>query len=197
MTGKDEARPVYGGTAFLVKNGDRFFLFNETGRPDHREAVAEGVRGGRAGRSCWSRPAPRSAATVVWSHPAFAEQVRLRPQRQGDRLRVAGEVNRRPRISDRNREQGGHQGSASQPSSRQSAGRKGRTNSNSPGLGQLLLDGRRRGVLQRLRHLPDEQPGEQLAHATAGGRRRRGAAGRRLRWRGRPGPSSPRRRDPP
>ena len=71
VTGKD--RSVNSGTAFLVKNGDRFFLFNEIGQliiakltPKGYEEVAKAKildpTGTAFGRD------------VVWSHPAFARK---------------------------------------------------------------------------------------------------------------------------
>jgi outer membrane protein assembly factor BamB len=73
VKGKAKSGPVYCGTAFVVKNGDRFFLFNEKGElliarlsPKGYEEVSRsklleptGVYGGRE---------------VVWSHPAFAQR---------------------------------------------------------------------------------------------------------------------------
>jgi hypothetical protein len=73
VTGKAKSGLVYGGTAFVVKNGARFFVFNEKGElliarlsPKGYEEVSRvklleptGVYGGRA---------------VVWSHPAFAHR---------------------------------------------------------------------------------------------------------------------------
>jgi outer membrane protein assembly factor BamB len=73
VTGKTKSGPVHCGTAFLVKNGDRFFLFNDKGElliaklsPKEYEEVSRfklleptGVYGIR---------------DVVWSHPAFANR---------------------------------------------------------------------------------------------------------------------------
>ena len=73
VTGKAQSGLVYCGTAFVVKNGARFFLFNEKGElllarlsPKGYEEVSRvkllvptGVYGGR---------------DVVWSHPAFAHR---------------------------------------------------------------------------------------------------------------------------
>ena len=61
------------GTAFLVKNGDRFFLFSETGDLIIAKLTPEGYD--EIGRfhvldptnECFGR-------SVVWSHPAFAER---------------------------------------------------------------------------------------------------------------------------
>jgi outer membrane protein assembly factor BamB len=71
VTGKDESGPVFNGTAFVVRNADRYFLFNERGElvivrlsPERYEELSRarlieptGAYGGRK---------------VVWSHPAFA-----------------------------------------------------------------------------------------------------------------------------
>jgi outer membrane protein assembly factor BamB len=81
-TGKilwEQAEPVSGpkkqnsGTAFLVKNGDRTFLFNEQGeliiarlRPEKYEEIDR-----------WKMLEPTGTAfgrDVVWSHPAFANR---------------------------------------------------------------------------------------------------------------------------
>jgi hypothetical protein len=73
VTGKEKSKPVYCGTAFVVKNGDRFFLYNELGEliiarlsPKGYEEVSRAKvlepTGAYAGRS------------VVWSHPAFANR---------------------------------------------------------------------------------------------------------------------------
>ena len=73
VTGKAQSGLVYCGTAFVVKNGARFFLFNEKGElliarlsPKGYEEVSRaklivptGVYGGRG---------------VVWSHPVFAHR---------------------------------------------------------------------------------------------------------------------------
>jgi len=75
VAGVDDSRPVNSGTAFLVKNGDRFFLFSETGHliiarlsPKSYEEIDRrkmleptGAAIGRPDR-------------VVWSHPAFANK---------------------------------------------------------------------------------------------------------------------------
>lgn len=68
-----EGRKAGHGTAFLVKNGDRFILFSETGDLILAELTPEKYT--ELGRfhaleptnECFGRP-------VVWSHPAFAEQ---------------------------------------------------------------------------------------------------------------------------
>lgn len=73
VTGKDESRPVPCGTAFVVKNGDRFFLFNELGELVIATLGPKGYH--ELGRAklldptgvCFGRP-------VVWSHPAFANK---------------------------------------------------------------------------------------------------------------------------
>jgi outer membrane protein assembly factor BamB len=76
VIGKEETEDFKGagsGTAFLVKNGDRFFLFAETGdlviaklSPDRCEEVSRA-----------RLLEPTSAAfgrKVVWTHPAFADK---------------------------------------------------------------------------------------------------------------------------
>lgn len=66
-------RPTSHGTAFLVKNGDRYFLFNEHGEliisklsPQRYEEVS---------RTKLLEPTGTAfGRTVVWSHPAFANK---------------------------------------------------------------------------------------------------------------------------
>jgi outer membrane protein assembly factor BamB len=72
VTGKD-SRETRTGTAFLVKNGDRFFLFNEKGElviaklsPEKYEEI---------GRAQILAPTGKAfGRDVVWSHPAFANK---------------------------------------------------------------------------------------------------------------------------
>ena len=75
VTGKQDAdeRPVNSGTAFLVKNGDRYFLFGETGHlviaklsPAGYEEVSR-AKILEPTNECFGR-------SVVWSHPAFANK---------------------------------------------------------------------------------------------------------------------------
>ncbi len=66
-------RPQGSGTAFLVKNGDRFFLFNETGNLIIARLTAKGYEE----VSRWKMLEPTNNAfgrDVVWSHPAFADK---------------------------------------------------------------------------------------------------------------------------
>jgi outer membrane protein assembly factor BamB len=66
-------KPANSGTAFLVKNGDRFFIFNEKGEliiaklsPEKYEEVS---------RAKLLEPTqPVFGRMVVWSHPAFANK---------------------------------------------------------------------------------------------------------------------------
>ncbi|HJZ93827.1 MAG TPA: PQQ-binding-like beta-propeller repeat protein [Gemmataceae bacterium] len=76
VTGKDEKdeRPVNSGTAFLVKNGPRYFLFGETGHliiamltPKGYEEIDRAKILDPTNDAFGSRP-------VVWSHPAFANK---------------------------------------------------------------------------------------------------------------------------
>jgi outer membrane protein assembly factor BamB len=67
------ARPASSGTAFLVKNGDRYFLFNEKGElivarlsPERYEEISR-AKILEPTNTCFGRP-------VVWSHPAFANK---------------------------------------------------------------------------------------------------------------------------
>jgi outer membrane protein assembly factor BamB len=75
VTGEEESRPVDSGTAFLVKNGNRFFLTCETGHL----VIARLSSRGYDEVSRWKMLEPTGAATrrpepVLWSHPAFANK---------------------------------------------------------------------------------------------------------------------------
>jgi outer membrane protein assembly factor BamB len=73
IAGKAESRPVYTGTAFVVKNGDRFFLFNEKGELLIARLSPQGYKE----VSRWKMLEPTGEAfgrQVVWSHPAFANR---------------------------------------------------------------------------------------------------------------------------
>jgi outer membrane protein assembly factor BamB len=73
VTGMAESRPVYCGTAFVVRNGDRFFLFNERGEL----LIARLSPKGYEEVSRWKMLEPTGsygARAVVWSHPAFANR---------------------------------------------------------------------------------------------------------------------------
>lgn len=71
MEGEDKPAPH--GTAFLVRNGDRYFLFNEKGSliiarltPKNYTLVSQA--------KLIEPTTPAFSRTVVWSHPAFAEK---------------------------------------------------------------------------------------------------------------------------
>jgi outer membrane protein assembly factor BamB len=73
LTGKEESAPVFGGTAFVVKNGGRFFLFTEKGEL----VIAKLSPAGYEEVSRWKVLEPTGAYAgrpVVWSHPAFANR---------------------------------------------------------------------------------------------------------------------------
>jgi outer membrane protein assembly factor BamB len=73
LTGKEKSGPIYTGTAFVVKNGDRFFLFNELGEL----LIAKLSPKGYEEVSRWKMLEPTGTAygrPVVWSHPAFANR---------------------------------------------------------------------------------------------------------------------------
>ena len=81
------------GNAFITAHEDRYFLFNEKGEliicklsPEKYEEVSR-MKILEPTNNLTNRP-------VVWSLPAFANK-KCYAQRQGDCLRVAGEVNRR------------------------------------------------------------------------------------------------------
>jgi outer membrane protein assembly factor BamB len=66
-------KPANSGTGFLVKNGDRFFLFNEKGEL----IIARLDRKGYEELGRWKMLEPTAGAfgrDVVWSHPAFANR---------------------------------------------------------------------------------------------------------------------------
>lgn len=66
-------RPVNSGTAFLTKNGDHYYLFNETGDL----IVAKLSRAGYQEISRGHLLEPTGEAfqrSIVWSHPAYAEK---------------------------------------------------------------------------------------------------------------------------
>jgi outer membrane protein assembly factor BamB len=68
-----EKRPAGSGTVFVVKNGDRFFLFSETGHL----IIAKMDRKGYHEIDRWKMLEPTSLCfgrSVVWSHPAFANK---------------------------------------------------------------------------------------------------------------------------
>ncbi len=61
------------GTAFLVKNGDRYFLFNENGDLISARLTRDGYE--EQGRFHVLEPTNEAfGRQVVWSHPAFAEK---------------------------------------------------------------------------------------------------------------------------
>lgn len=73
VTGEAAGRPINSGTAFVVRNGERFFLFGETGHL----IIARLSPKGYEEISRWKMLEPTGAAfgrSVVWSHPAFAHK---------------------------------------------------------------------------------------------------------------------------
>ncbi|MFO0812835.1 MAG: PQQ-binding-like beta-propeller repeat protein [Gemmatales bacterium] len=74
VTGKKEgARPQNSGTAFLVKNGDKFFLFSETGHLIIARISVAGYE--ELSRTKILEPTNECfGRDVVWSHPAFADK---------------------------------------------------------------------------------------------------------------------------
>jgi outer membrane protein assembly factor BamB len=84
-------KPVRWANAFLIKHADRFFLANEQGDLIIAKLTPKGYE--EISRANLLKPTttdPRRA--VVWSHPAFANQMRLHAQRRGDRVRFFGEI---------------------------------------------------------------------------------------------------------
>jgi outer membrane protein assembly factor BamB len=73
VTGKEESKPVFCGTAFLVKNGDHFFIFNEQGELIIAKMDPKGYH--EIGRAKLLEPTGvAQGRSVVWSHPAFANK---------------------------------------------------------------------------------------------------------------------------
>jgi outer membrane protein assembly factor BamB len=71
VTGKEKSKPVYCGTAFVVKNGDQFFIFNDLGELIIAKMDAKGYQ--EIGRAKLLEPTGMAyGRSVVWSHPAFA-----------------------------------------------------------------------------------------------------------------------------
>jgi hypothetical protein len=73
ISDEENPRQVGSGTAFLVKNGDRFFLASETGNL----IIARLSPKGYDEVSRWKMLEPTGVAfgrNVLWSHPAFAYQ---------------------------------------------------------------------------------------------------------------------------
>jgi outer membrane protein assembly factor BamB len=73
ITGTEGGKPVGSGTAFVVKNGERFFLASETGDL----IIARLSPKGYEEISRWKMLEPTGAAfgrKVLWSHPAFAQK---------------------------------------------------------------------------------------------------------------------------
>lgn len=67
------ARNASSGTGFLVKNGDRFFIFGETGRLTIARLSRKGYE--EIDRAQILEPTSFTfGRNVVWSHPAFANQ---------------------------------------------------------------------------------------------------------------------------
>ncbi len=73
VTGKSESRPVYTGTAFVVRNADRFFLFNELGEIVIAKMSSKSYE--EISRAKIIDPTSNAfGRVVVWSHPAFADR---------------------------------------------------------------------------------------------------------------------------
>ena len=93
VIGKEEEETFKGagsGTAFVVKNGDRFFLFAETGDLIIAKLTPQGYE--EMSRAKMLEPTGDGVRPEGGVEPpGVRRQVRLRPQRQGDRLLLAGE----------------------------------------------------------------------------------------------------------
>jgi outer membrane protein assembly factor BamB len=94
VIGKEEAEDFKGsgsGTAFVVKNGDRYFLFSETGDLIIAKLTPKGLRGGEPGAPAGpDRGGVRAEGAVV--APGVRGQVRVRAERQGAGLLLARRV---------------------------------------------------------------------------------------------------------
>ena len=64
-------KPKNAGTAFIVKNGDRFFLFTEKGDLIIAKLSPKGYE--EVSRAKLLEPTSGLRPDVVWSHPAFAD----------------------------------------------------------------------------------------------------------------------------
>jgi len=72
-SGDKKPQPVRWGNAFLIKNGDRFFLFNEHGELIIAKLSPAGYE--EISRARILEPTNRDPGRpVVWSHPAFANR---------------------------------------------------------------------------------------------------------------------------
>jgi hypothetical protein len=73
MAATTDGKPVRWANAFLVKNGDRFFLFNEKGDLIIAKLTPRGYE--EISRAHLLEPTGTAAGrAVVWSHPAFANR---------------------------------------------------------------------------------------------------------------------------
>jgi outer membrane protein assembly factor BamB len=73
MAATTDGKPVRWANAFLVKNGDRFFLFNEKGDLIIAKLTPRGYE--ELSRAHLLEPTGTAAGrAVVWSHPAFANR---------------------------------------------------------------------------------------------------------------------------
>jgi hypothetical protein len=74
VTGKEDKNGGGVATVFVVKNGDRFFLFNDSGQL----IIAKLSRKGYEEIDRWKMLEPTTLSfggnKVVWSHPAFAKK---------------------------------------------------------------------------------------------------------------------------
>lgn len=73
VTGQEKSRPLFCGTAFLVKNGDKFVLFNELGELIIARLSPTGYT--ELSRGKVLEPTGVYAnRDIVWTHPAFANK---------------------------------------------------------------------------------------------------------------------------
>jgi hypothetical protein len=72
-TPSEEGKPTRWGNAFLVQNGDRFFLFNEKGELVIAKLTPKGYE--EMDRAAIVKPTNKLAGRpVVWVYPAFADK---------------------------------------------------------------------------------------------------------------------------
>ncbi|HVJ80395.1 MAG TPA: PQQ-binding-like beta-propeller repeat protein [Planctomycetia bacterium] len=73
VTGKKESRAVNSATVFVVKNSDRYFLFNDSGELLIAKLSKTGYE--ELGRAKILEPTGQAfGRNVVWSHPAYADR---------------------------------------------------------------------------------------------------------------------------
>jgi hypothetical protein len=70
----DDYRGAASGTAFVTKNGDRFFLFNEVGELIIAKLSPKGYEEVSKAKLLEPTTTGLGKRVVVWSHPAYADR---------------------------------------------------------------------------------------------------------------------------